>query len=130
MVVQRVAKLCSSSRDHGPAWIIHFGFAFGSVKSEGHTGKPFPPFHSIAAPLLFRCLGEYSPHLDTPSGLLWCRPLAFKKATKSVLRLDWFRGQLPLVSILHKNGEINENKAAPSNTQALSSGNPCLSLLF
>lgn len=130
MVVQRAAKLCSSSRDHGPTWIIHFGFAFGSVKSGGHTRQPFPPFHSVAAPVLFRCLGENSPHLDTPSGLLWCRPLVLRKATKSILRLDWFWGQLPWVSILHKDGERNGNKTATSNTQALSCGDPCLSLLF
>lgn len=91
--------------------IIHFSVAFGSVKSGGHTRQPFPSFCSIAAPVLFGCLDENSPHLDNPSGLLWCCPLVFKKATKSILRLDWFRGQLPLVSILQKNREMETKQS-------------------
>lgn len=91
--------------------IVHFSVAFGSVKSGGRTRQPFPSFHSIAAPVLFGCLDENSPHLDNPSGLLWCCPLVFKKATKLILRLDWFRGQLPLVSILQKNREMKTKQS-------------------
>lgn len=40
-------------------------------------------------------------------------PWSLKRQKKSILRLDLFSGQLPLVFILHKNEERNERKVAP-----------------